>query len=194
MNALREFSLDRMVDAVEAVRSRLLRATAALEAAAVPYAVVGGNAIAAWVSRVDRAAVRNTQDVDILLRRADFSAAQSALEAVGFVHAATLDVEMFLDGPAAGPRDAVHIVFANEKVHEPELLPSPDVEPHEQADTYRISTLENLVKMKLTAYRLKDRVHLQDLLAVGLIDSAWLGRVPHELRSRLEEVLANPNG
>ena len=194
MTVLREFSLDRMVDAVEAVRSRLLRATAALEAAAVPYTVVGGNAVAAWVSRVDRATVRNTQDVDILLRRADFPAARAALEAAGFVHAATLDMEMFLDGPYAGPRDAVHIVFANEKVHPPEPLPAPDVEPHEQADAYRISTLENLVKMKLTAYRLKDRVHLQDLLAVGLIDLNWVDRVPVELRTRLEEVLANPKG
>jgi len=194
MVVLREFSLDRMVDAVEAVRSRLLRATAALEAAAVPYAVIGGNAVAAWVARVDRAAVRNTQDVDILLRRADFAVARAAFESAGFVYTATLDVEMFLDGPNAGPRDAVHIVFANEKVRDIEPLPSADVEPYEQADAYRILLLENLVNMKLTAYRLKDRVHLQDLLAVGLIDASWLDKVPSELRSRMQEVLANPNG
>ena len=42
----------------------------------LPYAVVGGNAVAAWVSRVDQAAVRNTQDVDIVLRRADLAAAR----------------------------------------------------------------------------------------------------------------------
>jgi hypothetical protein len=52
------FSLDRMVRAVEKVRERLLRATAALEAAGIPYAVVGGNAVASWVSRVDESAVR----------------------------------------------------------------------------------------------------------------------------------------
>jgi hypothetical protein len=65
------FSLDRMVNAVENVRHRLLRTAAVLEAAQVPYAVAGGNAVALWVSRVDEAAVRNTQDVDILLRRDD---------------------------------------------------------------------------------------------------------------------------
>ena len=54
-----------MERAVEKVRQRLLRAASALEQAGVPYAVVGGNAVAAWVSRVDEAAVRNTQDVDI---------------------------------------------------------------------------------------------------------------------------------
>lgn len=44
------------------------------------------NAVAAWVSRVDESAVRNTQDVNILLRRADFDRAKKALEAAGFVH------------------------------------------------------------------------------------------------------------
>ena len=60
-----------MIRAVEKVRARLNRAVAALESAGIPYAIAGGNAVAAWVSRVDEAAVRNTQDVDILLRRED---------------------------------------------------------------------------------------------------------------------------
>jgi hypothetical protein len=65
MAAYGPFSLDRMVRAVEKVRQRLLRATAALERAGVPYAVAGGNAVAAWVTRVDESAVRNTRNVDI---------------------------------------------------------------------------------------------------------------------------------
>jgi hypothetical protein len=63
-------SWERMIHAVEKVRERILRAAAALEVAGIPYAVVDGNAAAAWVSRVDESAVRNTRDVDILLRRA----------------------------------------------------------------------------------------------------------------------------
>ncbi|HEY4262062.1 MAG TPA: hypothetical protein VGM98_17970, partial [Schlesneria sp.] len=59
--------LDRMVQAVEKVRERLLRTARALDAARVPYAIIGGNAVAAWVATVDEAAVRNTRDVDILL-------------------------------------------------------------------------------------------------------------------------------
>ena len=47
-----------MIEAVQAVRERALRATAALEQAGIPYAMAGGNAVAAWVSTVDRAAVR----------------------------------------------------------------------------------------------------------------------------------------
>ena len=94
-------SWERMIGAVEKVRDRLLRATAALERAGVPYAVAGGNAVAAWVSRVDEAAVRNTQDVDILLRRADLEAAKQALEAAGFSYRHSSSIDMFLDGPGA---------------------------------------------------------------------------------------------
>jgi hypothetical protein len=47
-----EVSWERMIGAVEKVRDRLLRASAALEKAGVPCAVAGGNAVAAWVSRI----------------------------------------------------------------------------------------------------------------------------------------------
>ena len=70
---LQPVSWQRMSDAVAKVRARLLHAAACLREAGVPYAVVGGNAVAAWVSRVDEAAVRNTRDVDIRLRRADLA-------------------------------------------------------------------------------------------------------------------------
>src|ERR1700689_4880942 len=96
---------ERAALAVEKVRDRLRRASAALGQAGVAYAVVGGNAVAEWVGRVDEAAVRNTQDVDILLRRTDFAAAKTALEAAGFVHCNTLDLDMFLDGPTGRVKD-----------------------------------------------------------------------------------------
>src|SRR5436309_15026915 len=107
---------ERMVTAVEKVRERLRRASRALEQAGIPYAVVGGNAVAAWVGEVDEAAVRNTQDVDILLRRADLDRAKEALGAAGFVYRHAASIDMFLDGPEAKARDAVHVVFAAEKV------------------------------------------------------------------------------
>jgi Uncharacterised nucleotidyltransferase len=99
------FSLDRMVLAVEKVRERLLRATAALEKAAIPYAVAGGNAVAVWVTRVDESAVRNTRDVDILVRRGDLTAVRAALESAGFTDRHSAGVDVFLDGPKAKARD-----------------------------------------------------------------------------------------
>src|SRR2546425_2707939 len=107
---------ERALMASEKVKERLRRATKALDDAGVPYAVVGGNAVAEWVGRVDEGAVRNTRDVDILIRRTDLDAAKAALAAAGFVHCQTLDVDMFLDGPNARPSEAVHVLFAREKV------------------------------------------------------------------------------
>src|SRR5437016_10624715 len=156
--------LDRMVEAVELVRNRLLRATAALEKAGVPYAVVGGNAVAAWVARVDRAAVRNTQDVDILLRRSDLDQATAALATVGFVRRHVAGIDLFLDGPRAKARDAVHVVFAGEKVRPEYLPPAPEGSEPEPTPQFRALTLDALARMTLTSFRPQDRGHLLDTL------------------------------
>ncbi len=46
--------------------------------------------------------------------------------------------------------------------------------------------------MKLTSFRFKDRVHLLDMISLGMIDESWLGRLPHELKRRLQELIDNP--
>jgi hypothetical protein len=189
-----QVSWERMMNAVEKVRQRLLRAAAALERATVPYAVAGGNAVAAWVSRVDEAAVRNTQDVDILLRRADLDAAAVALGKEGFVRRRVAGIEMFLDGPDAKGRDAVHVVIAAERVKPDYVLPSPDVTEAEITGDFRLLTLEALVRMKLTSFRDKDRTHLRDLIEVDLLDPTWLPRLPEALRVRLQELFDTPEG
>ncbi len=190
--AIGEVSLERMVRAVEKVRSRLLRAAAALEQAHVPYAVVGGNAVAAWVARVDESAVRNTQDVDILLRRGDLETAKNALAVAGFVYRHVKGVDMFLDGPEATARNAVHVVFSGEKVRPEYLLPVPDVTDSEQTPEFRLLNLEPLVRMKLTSFRRKDQVHVLDLAEVGLVDESWVSRRPPGLCERLRELLDSP--
>jgi len=189
-----DVSWERMIRAVEKVRERLRRAVAALEAASVPYAVADGIAVAAWVSRVDEAAVRNTQDVDILLRRVDLAPARAALAKAGFIHRHAKGLDMFLDGPTAKARDSVHIVFAAEKVKPDSLLPTPDVTESEATETFRLVTLEALVRMKLTAFRDKDRTHLRDLIEVGLVDITWVQRLPAELAVRLKALLDTPEG
>src|SRR5262245_39752530 len=176
-----EQTLLRMVQAVEDVRDRLLRATAALEAGGIPYAVVGGNAVATWVARVDKAAVRNTQDVDILIRRSDLLAAIPIMARAGFIHRHSSGIDMFLDGAGAKARDSVHVVFAGEKVRKDYVLPAPDVSEAEAPGAFRLLNLEALVRMKLTSYRDKDRTHLRDLLDVGLLDASWPARFTPEL-------------
>ncbi|MGA2700330.1 MAG: hypothetical protein ABSH35_04455 [Isosphaeraceae bacterium] len=192
--SLGPFSLERMVRAVEKVRERLLRATAALENASIPYAVCGGNAVAVWVTRVDESAVRNTRDVDILIRRSDLDAVKTALLAAGFDYKHTAGLDLFLDGPSATARDAVHIIFAGEKVRPEELSPNPDVTESVPSDQFRVLDLEALVRIKLTSYRDKDRTHLRDLLDVGLIDGNWCWRYPAELAARLQSLIDTPDG
>ena len=185
---------ERVAREVEKVRLRLKRAAEALEQAGVEYAVVGGNAVAEWVGRVDPAAVRNTQDVDLLIRRTDLDAARMALEAVGFVYRHSSGMDLFLDGPGAKARDAVHIVFANERVRPEYLEPAPDVSESDRGVSFRAVSLAALVRMKLTSFRDKDRTHLRDMIDVGLVDASWLVRLPPELADRLRQLLANPDG
>jgi hypothetical protein len=186
--------LDRVEQAVARVKERLKRAVAALDAAGIPHAVAGGHAVAAWVSRIDPAAVRTTVDVDILIARADLERAQAALEAAGFVHSFTFGIHIFVDGPSGKAREAVHILFAGEMVKPNDPLPAPDLTGTDAHEGYRIVDLDRLITMKLTAFRLKDRVHLLDMIDVGLIDASTPARVPPVLRARLEQLLADPNG
>ena len=191
---LSPFSLDRMVRAVEKVRERLLRASSTLRAAGVPYAVSGGNAVAVWVSRVDEAATRNTPDVEILIRREDLEAAKQALASAGFVYRHASGIDMFLDGPNGKARDAVHLIFANEKVRAHETLANPDVSESENAGDFQVLSLEPLVKIKLTAFRDKDRMHLRDLIDLDMINEGWLERLPKELAARLQSLIDDPHG
>lgn len=201
---LQDFSWGRLERAVAAVKQRMLRATAALEQAGISYAVIGGNAVATWVARVDESCVRNTRDVDLLLRREDLDAAKEALSKAGFVYRHAAGIDMFLDGAGGRARDAVHVIFAGQKVRPEYPEPAPDVDESEPAILYteepgeitprRVITLEALLRMKLTSFRDRDRTHIRDMLDVGLIDDSWCDRLPPVLAERLRQILANPEG
>ena len=184
----------RMERAVERIQERLERTARTLEQAGIPYAIIGGNAVRAWVAQADEAAVRTTRDVDILLRRSDWPAAKAAMEAAGFVHRHSAGMDMFLDGPDAKARDAVHVLFAGERVFPDDLVAAPDVTESENIQAHRTLTLEALVRMKLNSFRDKDRMHLRDLLEIGLIDGSWLPRLLPEHAERLQQLIDNPEG
>jgi Uncharacterised nucleotidyltransferase len=185
---------ERMNRAVEKIQERLERTVAVLEQAGIPYAIIGGNAVRAWVAQADEAAVRTTRDVDILLRRADFPNAILAMEQAGFVYRHVKSIDMFLDGPDTKARDAVHVLFAGEKVRPDDLVATPDVSEVENINKHNVLKLQALVRMKLTSFRDKDRMHLRDMLDVELIDESWRANVPPELVERLQVILDDPNG
>ena len=185
---------ERMARAVQKVQDRLERTAAALEQAGVPYAIIGESAVLAWVAQADEAAVRTTRDVDILLRRSDWPAAVAAMESAGFIFRHVKGIDMFLDGPGTKARDAVHVLFAGEKVRPEDPVPTPDVSEAEDIQHLRTLRLDALVRMKLTAFRRKDQMHLLDMIDVELIDESWCGRLPPELAARLKELIDDPNG
>jgi hypothetical protein len=186
--------VDRMERAVAKVRDRLMRATTALNQASLPYAVVGGNAVASWVASVDEGAVRNTRDIDILIRRENLPAVTRALEQAGFIRAEVLDVIVFLDGPNAKPSESIHLLFANELVRPDHPLPSPDITTADDPAGFRVITLHSLIVMKLLSNRDKDRTHVRDFIGVGLVDASWLPRLPPVLAHRLKQILDTPEG
>jgi len=69
--------------AVERVESQLRDFTRALDAAGIPYAVVGGNAVEAWVLSIAPDATRATRDADVLIRREDMAQIVQAVRSIG---------------------------------------------------------------------------------------------------------------
>lgn len=176
--------------ALDKVTERLQRMVGALEQAGVPYALVGGQAVALWVASKDPAAVRTTKDVDILLRREDLPRARSAARPAEFDYFETLGVGMFLERSDPNPRHAVHLVWAGEKVRPENLLPAPSIEQRLALEPGRqVVSLPALVLMKLQANRDQDRVHLRDMIEVNLIGRDLLANLPPELSQRLETLL-----
>ena len=188
------FRLDLMDELREKLEARLARVSAILRAANIPHAVIGGNAVAAWVSRADPSLVRQTRDIDILLARADLEPARAAMEAAGFHYRHGEGMDMFLETPDGRAGDGVHILIAGEKVHPEAVAASPLVLIDPDSGAFNVIPLDALVQMKLTAYRRKDQVHLLDMIAAGLIDETWPSRYPDVLGERLQALLDDPNG
>jgi hypothetical protein len=186
-NASTSLSLwERHLLAVDQVTERRTRIVNALTAAGVPYALVGGQAVALWVASREPAAVRTTKDVDILLRREDLPRARAAAREADFDYFEIHGVGMFLDRANNHPKHGVHIVWAARKVRAEEPLPAPDLADRVEIEPgLHVVRLADLVAMKLMCNRDQDRMHLSDLADVGLIDRSLLPELPPELATRL---------
>ncbi len=181
-------SYDAHIDQLVEVAARL---KSALEGANIDYRVVGGLAVFLHVRELDPLAARSTRDVDVAVHRNDLERIRAAAAGSGFElrHAAGVDVLVDRESPSA--RSAVHFVFLSEKVQPDYLEPIPAMrEAVRTSDGLLIGTVADLVKMKLTSFRLKDQVHIQDMDGVGLITDEVAQALTPELRERLEQVRA----
>jgi hypothetical protein len=177
------------VMAVDRVERLLRKVTRALDKAGVAYAVIGGNAVAAWVASVDAGAVRATKDLDLLVRRRDMASISEALRAVDLMPVEVLGVWMFVDRRRPSPKTGVHLIFAGELIRPYDKIPAPTLEGATRLGKgFHVLDLPGLLQMKLTAFRDVDRVHIRDLLSVGLIDEDVVRRLPSVLRKRLDEI------
>jgi hypothetical protein len=171
-------------------KARLVSST--LSKAEIRHAVIGGLAVAAHVARVDPAAQRNTQDLDILLHREEFDAAKKALDGVGYKHRHVKSIDAFLPKDRkASLVEGVHVIWAGEKVRADYVAAAPMLKAgsnYAGPDGVEYLGLVELLTMKLTSYRLKDRVHVQDLMEQKLITKQVEAGLTAELRARLEQV------
>jgi len=181
---------EKHVMAIDEVTRRFERIRGALESVHVPFALVGGQAVALWVATKDPAAVRSTKDVDILVRRDDLSIVRKAALSVGMEYFEVLSVGMLLERDNPNPRQAVHLIWADEKVRSEYPLPSPRIDEIERLATGEpVVTLSGLVRMKLMADRDQDRLHLRDMIGVELIGRGMLANLPLDLATRLDRLL-----
>jgi len=177
------------VMAVDRVEKRLRNVTAALDAAGIRYAVIGGNAVAAWVARVDPAATRSTRDVDLLVRREDETSIAKVMTDLGFERVDLRRLVVFVDPDEPSKRSGVHLVWADELVRPSYAQAAPSVEQTvRDPQGFAVLDLPALVTMKLTSFGDLDRVHVADLLEVGLIDDAMKRSLPDELVERLNQI------
>ncbi|HVP46093.1 MAG TPA: hypothetical protein VMT32_05900 [Bryobacteraceae bacterium] len=183
INAHYEKQVDQIVDLAR-------RFAAALSEARVEYRIVGGLAVYLHVNEIDALAARLTRDIDASVKRADIETITRIVKAFGleFRHVAGLD--MLVDTQAPRARSAVHLIFVNEKVRPDYLEPVPDFSAAPTINGLLVAPVADLVRMKLTSFRDKDRVHIRDLDSVGLITGEIETRLPPNLRERLKQVRA----
>ena len=171
------------------VEQRLRDVTAALGKAGIPYAVIGGNAVNHWVATRNRYATVTTRDVDILVNRGDVDRVAATVTAIGFLRSDLRKLVMFVQPDEPDRRSGVHLHWAGERVRPSYVVPAPDTaESVDSGDGYRVIALGALVSMKLASFRTKDRVHLELLLSLGMIDESIRASLHPELASRLAEV------
>ncbi len=180
---------------VEQLFEVLRRLHAALTKAGIPYRVVGGMGVFFQVSARNPLAARLTQDVDVAIDRKDLQRIAAAVKDFGFRYRHAAGVDLLVDATKPKARSAVHFVFVREKVRPDYVEPVPDFsKPKLTEEGILLAPVADLVRMKLTSFRLKDKVHLQDMDSVGLITPKIEAGLPDALRERLHELRAEEPG
>ncbi len=154
---------------VEQLFERMRELHGMLTAAGIPYRIVGGMAVFIHVFQRDPVRARLTSDVDAAIDRSNLSLVIEAARKAGLVFRHSAGVDVLIDEAELRARSAVQLLFLNERVRPEYAEAVPASAPEKTSEGILVAPVVDLVRMKLTSYRLKDRVHIQDLDGVGLI-------------------------
>lgn len=167
------------------------RACRALNAAGIPYRIVGGLAVFFHVRRRDPMAARLTRDADLAISRADLEVIAQVVRPLGLNYRHVAGVDMLVDAQHPTARSSIHFVFVREKVRPDYLEPVPDFStPADTEDGILLASVPDLLRMKLTSFRLRDKVHIADMDSVGLITPEIERSLSQPMQERLQQVRA----
>lgn len=169
----------------------LHKITATLTAEGIPHELIGGLAVFVHVEEADPTHSTLTRDVDLLVHREDLDRIKLAAARNGFRFRHTAGLDMLLYGEADSAKSAVHLIFTGEKVRPTQATPNPPIAPERKrilGEDVLVIPVADLLRMKLSAFRDKDRVHVRSMDAAGLITAGIEGKLPGDLRARLQHV------
>jgi hypothetical protein len=133
------------------------------------YRIVGGLATYLYVEQKEPDAGRLTKDIDIAVCRDELMKIAAAAKNFGFEHRHVSGVDMLVPSNGGSARKAVHLIFAGERVRPDYSQPVPKLGSHETIQGLKLIPLADLLRMKLTSFRIKDQTHIKDLDEAGLL-------------------------
>lgn len=181
----------KMLDKETKLLKRKLLVTTELNNSEIPYSIIGGNAVNALLTHFSDSYGVSTRDLNVLLRRNDINSVEKVLGEQGFRRRRTIMGDVFLDPNSNKVEDAVHILVALEKVKLSDSVVTPDVDEYITIDNIRYANVNALVRMKLTAYRNKDKGHIDLLIEQGIVTLEEIALLPATLGARLLELFQN---
>jgi len=157
----------------------------------VPYELIGGLAVLVHVEDAKPELTALTRDVDLMIRREDLKRIKDAAASHGFRFRHTAGVDMLLYGETDSARNAVHLIFSGEKVRPNQAAPNPPIAPEKKrihGGEVMVIPVADLVQMKLSSFRDRDRVHVRSMDTAGLITPEVEAKLPAGLLTRLQHV------
>jgi len=155
----------------------LHKITEALTSEGIPHELIDGLAVLVHVEEADPKHSTLTRDVDLIVRE-DLERIKLAAAKNGFRFRHTAGVGMLLYGEGDSAENAASCVQRQFRAEKKRIL----------GEEVLVIPVADLLRMKLSAFRDKDRVHVRSMNAAGLITAGVEEKLPGELRVRLQQV------